>query len=387
MKKAVIAVAVLMLSGPFAMLMMIGMLFSQGGQMCMTGTLQVTQIPDQLVATTKNGDQLTLSKAQLTHAATIITIGAQIDGVGRDGIRIALMAALTESSLRMLSNTAVYPESADFPNDGDAGDHDSLGLFQMRPQAGWGTVAELMNPQYQARAFYGGPGGPNYPSPRGLLDIPGWQRLDPGEAAQSVEVSAYPDRYQNYQPVADAIITALTAPPPDGNRTRVPGEVPETTRVVIPVPEGTYWISSPFGPRIDPVTGEKGDFHWGTDFAAADGTPILATADGVVILSGNIGGWGNLIVIEHTVGGEKFASLYAHMWDHGIHVVAGQQVMAGQHIGDVGSSGKSTGPHLHFEILPGGWGNYAIDSAAWLAEHGAVIVGMDDMTVGGACRI
>lgn len=56
-----------------------------------------------------------------------------------------------------------------------------------RPAAGWGTVAELMDPT--ARAFYGGPTGPNHPSPRGLLDIPGWQGMDPGEAAQAVEVS------------------------------------------------------------------------------------------------------------------------------------------------------------------------------------------------------
>ena len=62
----------------------------------------------------------------------------------------------------------------------------------MRPQAGWGTVAELMDTGYQARALYGGPDGPNYPSPRALLDIPGWQQMDKGEAAQAVEVSAVP---------------------------------------------------------------------------------------------------------------------------------------------------------------------------------------------------
>src|SRR5699024_11769818 len=112
--------------------------------------------------------------------------------ITRDGLVIALMAALTESTLRQLANTSAYPESANYPNDGDGSDHDSLGLFQMRPQSGWGTVAELMDPTYQARAFFGGPDGPNYPSPRGLLDIPGWEQLDKGEAAQAVEVSAYP---------------------------------------------------------------------------------------------------------------------------------------------------------------------------------------------------
>jgi hypothetical protein len=67
-----------------------------------------------------------------------------------------------------------------------------------------------MDPEYQAAAFFGGPSGPNYPSPRGLLDIPGWQSMGKGEAAQAVEVSAYPDRYTNYEPVAEMILTTLT---------------------------------------------------------------------------------------------------------------------------------------------------------------------------------
>ena len=147
---------------------------------------------------------MTLGHTQLTHAATIITVGSGIEGVGRQGVLVGLMAALTESTLRMLANVA-YPASLDMPNDGIGSDHDSLGLFQMRPTAGWGTVDELMDPNYQVRAFFGGPEGPNFPSPAGLLDIPGWQSADPGSAAQSVERSAFPDRYQDYQPVAEAI--------------------------------------------------------------------------------------------------------------------------------------------------------------------------------------
>lgn len=156
--------------------------------------------------------------------------------------------------------------------------------------------------------------------------------------------------------------------------------VPETTRIVMPVPEGSYWISSRHGWRTDPVTGERA-FHGGTDFAAADGTAILAAADGLVVLTGYIGGWGNLIVIEHTVQGGRVATAYAHMWDSGTHVVQGQSVMAGDHIGDVGSSGKSTGPHLHFEVRPGGWGQPPIDALDWLYEHGAE--GLSDFTPAG----
>jgi murein DD-endopeptidase MepM/ murein hydrolase activator NlpD len=226
--------------------------------------------------TTANGETFTLNRQQLTHAATIIAVGNGIDDVGGPGIKIALMAALTESTLRMLTNTGTYPESANYPNDGNGGDHDSLGLFQMRPQSGWGTVAELMDPTYQARAFFGGPTGPNYPSPRGLLDIPGWQQMDPGEAAQAVEVSAYPDRYRNYAPVADSILAALTTGGlyPLGG---AGGPAVSSSRVVFPLPEGTWVLTSPFGMRCT-RSPANGRLHTGTDFAAPDGTPILAAA-------------------------------------------------------------------------------------------------------------
>ena len=279
--------------------------------------------------------------------------------------------------MRQLANTGAYPESAEYPNDGDGSDHDSLGLFQMRPQSGWGTVAELMDPQYQARAFFGGPTGPNYPSPRGLLDIPGWQQMDPGEAAQAVEVSAHPDRYRNYEPVAETILDALTGASGAGQGQAGPaatvvaaGPVAAAARVVFPLPEGTWVLTSEFGPRIHPITGEP-SFHTGTDFAAPDGTPILAVADGTVTVAEFSGGYGGLIVIEHRIDGQTVATAYAHMWEHGIHVRTGDQVTAGQHMGDVGSSGNSTGPHLHFEVRPGGTNAEAVDAAAWLNDHDA----------------
>ena len=219
----------------------------------------------------------------------------------------------------------------------------------MRPQAGWGTVEELMDPKYQAATFFGGPTGPNYPSPRGLLDIPGWQSMGLGEVAQAVEVSAYPDRYDNYAPIA--------APA-------------ATSKVVFPLPEGTWVQSDDFGPRTDPISGEQ-SYHHGLDLGAADGTPILAAADGVVTVAEFSGNWGGLIVIEHQTDGETVATAYAHMWQHGIHVTPGENVIAGQHIGDVGSSGYSTGTHLHFEVRPGGTNGTAIAPAAWLNKHNA----------------
>ncbi|WP_409048466.1 M23 family metallopeptidase [Microbacterium sp. HA-8] len=377
-KKLLILGLVFVLFGPACVLLAIGVLMNPAAANCAVpaGSVTVENVPDSLTVTTADGTTFTLNKTQLTHAATIITIGGGIEGVGRPGVTIALMAALTESTLRMLANTGTYPESGDYPNDGNGSDHDSLGLFQMRPQSGWGTVAELMDPQYQARAFFGGPTGPNYPSPRGLLDIPGWQQMDPGEAAQAVEVSAFPDRYRNYEPVAEAILDALTGAS-GGTGEAGPasvvlaaGPVAEPSRVVFPLPEGTWVMTSPFGPRIHPITREP-SFHTGTDFAAPDGTPILAAADGTVTVAEFSGGYGGLIVIEHHIDGATVATAYAHMWEHGIHVSPGDRVVAGQHIGDVGSSGNSTGPHLHFEVRPDGTSGEAVDAAKWLNDHNA----------------
>ncbi|MFT4083941.1 MAG: C40 family peptidase [Nocardioides sp.] len=170
-----------------------------------------------MTATTTTGKSVTLDQAQLTRAATVVSVGAGTNGVGRDGIVIALMAALTESSLHLLSNTAAYSDSANYPNDGDGSDHDSLGLFQMRPSTGWGSVANLMDAEYDAEAFYGGATGPNHGSPRGLLDITDWKLLPKGAAAQAVEVSAYPDRYAAYEPVAEAILNALATSSSSGS--------------------------------------------------------------------------------------------------------------------------------------------------------------------------
>ncbi|GAA4374968.1 M23 family metallopeptidase [Agromyces bauzanensis] len=383
MKKLLVILLVLVFIGPPAGLVSVAALVNPAARSCTVGSLIVGSVPDSLTTRTSSGQTLTLNRRQLTHAATITTIGSQIAGVGRDGVMIALMAALTESGLRMLANPSAYPESADYPNDGIGSDHDSLGLFQMRPASGWGTVAELMDPNYQARAFYGGPSGPNNGSPRGLLDISGWQQLERGAAAQAVEVSAYPDRYRDYEPVAEAILAALTSSSSTGAGGGV-ARVPETTQIVFPLAHGTYTSTDSFGWRTDPITGARA-FHAGSDLAAPGGIPILAVADGRVVFAGPRGTYGGLIILEHTVAGQTVASYYAHMYDTGIHVKVGDSVAAGQHIGDVGSAGKSTGPHLHLEIHPGGQGEPAVDALDWLAEHGAAGIGDAEVALAG-CR-
>ena len=378
LKKVAIGAVGLMFLAPTLGLVSIGLVMNPSASAaCTVDSFSVRNVPDSLTVTTADGYTFNLNKKQLTHAATIITVGSKIDGINRNALKIALMAALTESTLRLLTNTGTYPESANYPNDGNGSDHDSLGLFQMRPQAGWGTVEELMDSKYQASAFFGGPTGPNYPSPRGLLDIPGWQSMGLGEVAQAVEVSAYPDRYDNYAPVAEKILVTLTSGSGAASSFPAVQSLPhitaapiETSKVAFPLPEGTWVQTDDFGPRTDPISGEQG-YHHGLDLGAADGTPILAAANGVVTVAEFSGNWGGLIVIEHQIDGETIATAYAHMWQHGIHVTPGENVIAGQHIGDVGSSGYSTGAHLHFEVRPGGTNGTAIDPAAWLNKHNA----------------
>jgi peptidoglycan DL-endopeptidase CwlO len=145
-----------------------------------------------------------LNSSQMSHAGTIIAVGQGM-GVSSRGIQVALMVALQESTLRNLANTTV-PESMAIDHDATGHDHDSVGLFQQRPN--WGTVAQRMDPAYEARAFYGGPLGPNGGTPAGLLDIPNWQTRSLAGAAQAVQVSQFPDAYTKWEDEAAAIMQA-----------------------------------------------------------------------------------------------------------------------------------------------------------------------------------
>jgi murein DD-endopeptidase MepM/ murein hydrolase activator NlpD len=104
-------------------------------------------------------------------------------------------------------------------------------------------------------------------------------------------------------------------------------------------------VSSTYSERIDPITGEK-RFHWGIDYQASKGTPVYSTAAGRVEKTGNSDdGYGNDVRINH---GNGYESLYAHLND--IDVKLDQEVKRGDMIGTVGSSGRATGNHLHYEI-------------------------------------
>ena len=113
---------------------------------------------------------------------------------------------------------------------------------------------------------------------------------------------------------------------------------------VIPINIKDFTMSSGYGVRRDPIYGSS-KFHTGLDFAAKTGTPVFATADGKVTEAGRQSGYGNCIDISH---GYNYLTRYAHLTE--ILVKPGQEVKRGEMIGKVGSTGKSTGSHLHYEV-------------------------------------
>lgn len=129
-----------------------------------------------------------LTAEMTTNAQTIIRIGRSL-GVSDYGLVIALAAAMQESSLRNV----------------DHGDRDSVGLFQQRPSQGWGTADQLMDTEYASRVFFTGVTGKTL----GLLDIDGWENMSVTEAAQAVQISAYPDAYARWETSARSWLKQL----------------------------------------------------------------------------------------------------------------------------------------------------------------------------------
>ena len=109
-------------------------------------------------------------------------------------------------------------------------------------------------------------------------------------------------------------------------------------------------LSSSFGMRKHPILGYN-KMHQGTDFAAPEGTPIMASGDGKVIRARWCGGGGNCIKIKHN---STYSTLYAHLKNFARGIKEGSRVRQGQIIGYVGSTGMSTGPHLHYEVIING---------------------------------
>ena len=129
-------------------------------------------------------------------------------------------------------------------------------------------------------------------------------------------------------------------------------------------------LSSPFGMRKHPIDGFN-KMHKGTDFAAPMGTPIMASGDGVIKKAGWCGGGGNCVVIRHN---STYQTIYAHMSKFASGIKSGTRVKQGQTIGFVGSTGKSTGPHLHYEVIING---KKVNSQTLKLPSGKILKGND----------
>jgi murein DD-endopeptidase MepM/ murein hydrolase activator NlpD len=137
---------------------------------------------------------------------------------------------------------------------------------------------------------------------------------------------------------------------PDGETDWYDGTGTSVRRALLRTPVDGARLSSGFGMRRHPVLGYTA-MHRGLDFAAPTGTPVYAAGDGTVEDMGVRGAYGNYVRIRH---GRDTATAYAHLSRFASGLRHGQKVRQGQVIGQVGSTGRSTGPHLHFEILRGG---------------------------------
>jgi murein DD-endopeptidase MepM/ murein hydrolase activator NlpD len=290
----------------------------------------------------------TWTAEQVGNAATIISVGMRLQIPPRGWV-IAVATAMQESSL---INTS-------------GGDRDSIGLFQQRPSQGWGSPEQLHDPQYAATKFY-----------QKLQTIDGWQAMPLTEAAQKVQISAYPDAYAKWEPEATQIVAALTGVSAglaacavtvsaQGWTQPVHGKVgsgfrtadrPAHDGVDLIVPKGTAIHAASAGTvsrvrcnAIDVRTG--GD--WGCD---RDGDPNLTR------------GCGWYVDIDHADG---IVTRYCHQLVQP-YVHEGQHVNAGDVIGISGSSGHSSGPHVHYEVHLGDHSSAtAVDPVAFMASVGA----------------
>ena len=265
---------------------------------------------------------------QLINAAHVLRAGADLNLSVRDQT-IGVMTAMGESGLLVLDH-------------GDAAGPDSRGLFQQRDNGAWGSYEDRMDPYISATNFF-----------QAMIQLRGRDSLEPTTVAHRVQRNADPFHYERYWDDAVAVVEALSG----ADTGLVPGaggQVCAGAPTVAGAVNAEGWalpadgpITSEYGMRVDPVTGDFIRLHAGIDFQAGgcDG-PIWAAQNGTVIdiFTDQHGGW--TLDVDH--GGVM--TRYKHMYANGVLVSVGDQVEAGEQIARTGSSGWSTGCHLHFEI-------------------------------------
>jgi murein DD-endopeptidase MepM/ murein hydrolase activator NlpD len=303
-----------------------------------------------------------LTEDQMRNAAIIIHVGQQLKIPPRGWV-IGVATALQESRLTNL------------PDLGRRNDHDSIGLFQQRPSQGWGTREQLADPAYQSRKFF-----------EKLLTIRNWQILPLTVAAQAVQRSAFPNAYAKHEPLASEVVDKLT-----GGASRADGELVALRCAAAGEIAASGWTVPVSGPIVSGFRTPSRPSHNGVDIAVPKGTPIHAAAAGVVIQaicnahvggSGyscdrdgglNVKGCGWYVDILHA---GNVITRYCHQMVRP-YVSIGQSVAAGQIIGVSGSSGHSSGPHVHFEVHVNGDSSFfgAVDPVPFMNQVGAPLVG------------
>ncbi|HLL69058.1 MAG TPA: M23 family metallopeptidase [Micromonosporaceae bacterium] len=324
--------------------------------------------------------------AQVRNATAIVQAGQSM-GVPPRGWVVAVATAMQESTLKNYANdNAAYPEvrrlSLAIPHEAVGHDHDSVGLFQQRPvegDGGWGTVSELMTPSVSAKKFFDA-----------LLKVSNWQGLPVTLAAQRVQRSAFPGAYAKHESAAAALVGAIT-----GGADKVAAAAPVAGVCAEPdVVTAGGWVR--------PVVAKPGSgfrtasrpTHQGVDLMVSRSTPIKAASAGSVIRmrcnavhAGSGGEWGCdrdghptlvrgcgwYVDIAHA---DNIVTRYCHMVRQP-DVNVGQKVAAGQQIGLAGTSGHSSGVHLHFEVhLRGDTSSAgAVDPVQFMRDHGAALGG------------
>ncbi|MBM0230536.1 M23 family metallopeptidase [Micromonospora sp. STR1_7] len=265
---------------------------------------------------------------QVGNAAQIVAVG-RANGVPARGWVIAVATAMVESSLHNLNG----------------GDRDSLGLFQQRPSQGWGTPAQIIDPVYAATKFYSK-----------LQRIGRWESLPLTVAAQRVQVSAFPDRYGTYEHAAEQVVAAVVGVTTIADLPGASLADCSSDPVTVAASGWTVPLGAPVGSRYGP---RDGKFHAGVDLGAARNTVIHAASAGRVVWAGCDLSTGNCDVdgspaakgcgwYVDLVHADGYGTRYCHMVRRP-DVSEGDTVQAGQRLGLVGTSGHSSGPHLHFQ--------------------------------------
>lgn len=309
------------------------------------------------------------TSAQVAHAATIVAVG-QRTGVPARGWVIAVATAMTESHLTNHGDL------------GDRNDHDSLGLFQQRPSQNWGTPTQLQNPAYAAGAFY-----------KALRRVARWETLPLTVAAQRVQRSAFPDRYAAFENDAETVVAKVTG---TASISDLSGASLADCGTGPAVVSTGGWTQPVHANIVSGFRTADRPHHQGVDLGAKRNTVIRAASGGEVVWAGCDNDTGNCDIdgSVHTPGcgwfveilhAGKIATRYCHMVRQP-DVTDGQQVKPGDPIGLVGTSGHSSGPHLHFEVHTqvtcGATrcrlsSENAINAAPFMTQHGAPIDDQD----------